>query len=100
MRQQIPPDHFPSSTPTLHHPRPLLPPDHFARVVAMVKRLDLSEFYADIKAREGHVGRSAVDPAILIVLIVLATVEGVASDRQIARNFEPRPMHRSLRGAC
>lgn len=65
----------------------LLPPDHFARVVvALVKKLDLSEFYADIKAREGHVGRSPVDPAILIALIVLATVEGIGSDRQIARN--------------
>lgn len=65
----------------------LLPPDHFARVVvALVKKLDLSEFYADIKAREGHVGRPPVDPAILIALIVLATVEGIGSDRQIARN--------------
>jgi transposase len=52
----------------------------------LVKKLDLSEFYADIKAREGHVGRSPVDPAILIALIVLATVEGIGSDRQIARN--------------
>lgn len=54
----------------------LLPPDHFARVVvAMVKRLDLAEFYADIKACQGHVGRTPVDPAILIALIVLATVD-------------------------
>jgi transposase len=65
----------------------LLPPEHFARVVvALVKKLDLSEFYADIKAREGHVGRTPVDPAILIALIVLATVEGIGSDRQIVRN--------------
>ena len=65
----------------------LLPPEHFARVVVeLVKRLDLSEFYADIKAREGHVGRTPVDPANLIALSVLATVEGVASDRQIARH--------------
>ena len=66
----------------------LLPPDHFARVVvALVKKLDLSEFYADIKAREGHVGRSPVDPAILIALIVLATVEGIGSDRQLHAAF-------------
>ena len=52
-------------------------------------RLSLRErtlFYADIKAREGHVGRSPVDPAILISLIVLATVEDIGSDRHIARN--------------
>jgi transposase len=63
----------------------LLPPDHAARIVwAFVERLDLAEFYADIKAVEGHVGRSPVDPAILLSLWLLATIDGVGSARRLA----------------
>jgi transposase len=63
----------------------LLPAEHSARVVwAFVQKLDLSEFYADIKAIEGHVGRSPVDPAILLALWLQATIDGVGSARELA----------------
>lgn len=63
----------------------LLPADHVARVVwAFVQRLDLSEFYADIKAVEGGVGRPPADPAILLSLWLLATIDGVGSARELA----------------
>ena len=63
----------------------LLPAEHSARVVwAFVRKLDLSEFYADIKAVEGHVGRSPVDPAILLALWLQATIDGVGSARELA----------------
>lgn len=63
----------------------LLPADHAARVVwAFVEKLDLSEFYADIKAVEGHVGRPPADPRVLLALWLLATIDGVGSARRLA----------------
>lgn len=63
-----------------------LPPDSQARVVwAFVQKLDLSPYYAEIRAVEGHVGRAPVDPAILVALWLSATIEGVASGRELNR---------------
>jgi transposase len=62
----------------------LLPLDAEARIVwEFVQKLDLSEFYAEIKAVEGHVGRPPVDPAILLSLWILATVNGIGSARAL-----------------
>lgn len=64
----------------------LLPDDHRARVVwAYVDSLDLSPLYQKIRAVEGHVGRDAVDPKILMALWIFATIEGVGSARQLDR---------------
>lgn len=64
----------------------VLPEDHQARAVwAFVERLDLSEFYARIEAREGKAGRPATDPQILLALWIYATIEGVGSAREIER---------------
>jgi len=64
----------------------LLEPDHQARVVwAAVCRLDLSDWLGEIKAVEGHVGRDATDPRVLVALWVYATLDGVASARAVAR---------------
>ena len=64
----------------------LLPSDHAARVVwEFVRKLDLPEYYADIKAVEGRPGQPPVDPAILLALWLLATIEGVGSARELAR---------------
>jgi transposase len=63
----------------------LLPAEHVARVVwAFVEKLDLSAFYADIKAVEGHVGRPPADPRVLLALWLLATIDGVGSARRLA----------------
>jgi transposase len=63
----------------------LLPANDQARVVwEFVRKLDLAEFYADIRAVEGHVGRSPVDPAILLALWLLATLDGIGSAREVA----------------
>lgn len=62
---------------------PLLPVEHSARVVwEFVQKLDLSEFYADIKAIEGHAGRPSADPAILLALWLQATIDGIGSARK------------------
>src|SRR5687767_245405 len=64
----------------------LLPPGHMARLVwRFVEGLDLTRFYAEIKAREGHAGRPAIDPKILVALWLYATIEGVGSARELDR---------------
>ena len=63
----------------------LRPAGDQARVVwEFVRKLDLAEFYADIRAVEGPVGRSPVDPAILLALWLLATRDGIGSAREVA----------------
>jgi transposase len=63
-----------------------LDPDSQARVVwALVCRLDLDAWLADIKAIEGHVGRDATDPRLLVALWVFATLKGVGSARELER---------------
>jgi transposase len=63
----------------------MLPQDHAARAIwEFVQKLDLSEYYDQIRAVEGHVGRSPVDPAILLSLWLLATIEGIGSARELS----------------
>ena len=62
----------------------LIPQDHLARLIwEVVKRLDLSAFYAHIKVCEGKPGASAIDPKILITLWLYAISQGVNSAREI-----------------
>ncbi len=77
----------------------LLPADHRARVVwEFVEGLDRAPLYVEIKAVEGHAGRPAIDPAILMALWLYATVEGVGSARAIARLCEEHDAYRWLCG--
>src|SRR6266849_6388061 len=77
----------------------LLPDDHRARVVwAFVEGLDLTPFYAAIKAVEGQAGRPPIDPAILMALWLYATLEGVGSARAVARLCEEHHAYRWLCG--
>lgn len=64
----------------------LIPRDHRVRAVwAYVDSLDLRPLYQEIRAVEGHAGRDAVDPKILLALWMFATIEGVSSARHLAR---------------
>ena len=77
----------------------LLPPDHRARIVwEFVEGLDLSPLYVEIRAVEGHAGRPAIDPAILMALWLYATVEGVGSARAVARLCEEHDAYRWICG--
>lgn len=77
----------------------LLPAGHAARLVwRFVEGLDLSAFYAAIKAREGHAGRPPIDPKILIALWLYATIDGVGSAREVARLCDAHDAYRWLRG--
>ena len=63
-----------------------LDPDSPARAVwALVCRLDLDAWLSDIKAVEGHVGRDATDPRLLVALWVFATLKGIGSARELER---------------
>jgi transposase len=64
----------------------LIGPNHVARTIwRFLDKLDLSQFYADIKAREGIAGRDATDRKILLCLWLYALSRGVASAREVAR---------------
>jgi transposase len=64
----------------------LLDPDHPVRTVwAAVCTLDLSAWLREIKAVEGHVGRDATDPRLLVALWVYATLKGIGSARELER---------------
>ncbi len=77
----------------------LLPADHRARVVwEFVEGLDLTPLYTPIQAVEGHAGRPAIDPAILMALWLYGTLEGVGSARALARLCEAHDAYRWLTG--
>jgi transposase len=64
----------------------LLPPEHLARVIwGLVEQMDLSAFYVQIQAVEGHAGHPAIDPALLVALWLYATADGVGSARALDR---------------
>ena len=68
----------------------LIPAGHQARAVwrvvdAVVDAMDLSDFLAPIKARDGVCGRNATDPRLLVALWLYATIRGVGSARELAR---------------
>ena len=63
-----------------------LPAEHPARLIwDFVVQLDLSPWYAQIRAVEGGAGRDAIDPAILVALWLYATLEGIGSARALDR---------------
>jgi transposase len=77
----------------------LLPPGHAARLVwRFVEGLDLSAFYATIRAREGRAGRPPIDPKILVALWLYATMDGVGSARDVDRLCYSHDAYRWLRG--
>jgi transposase len=77
----------------------LLPPGHMARLVwRFVEGLNLSAFYATIKAREGRPGRTPIDPQILLALWLYATIDGVGSARELDRLCYSHDAYRWIRG--
>jgi transposase len=77
----------------------LLPPGHAARLVwRFIEGLDLRAFYAPIKAYEGGVGRTPIDPKILIALWLYATIDGVGRAREVDRLCYSHDAYRWIRG--
>lgn len=62
----------------------LLDDEHQARTVwEYVEQADLSELYAAIRSVEGHAGRPATDPRVLLALWLYATLDGIGSARTL-----------------
>jgi len=85
---------FPIPAPPAPEPSPVGPPrlrraDRH-QVVMRAASLDslLAPLYAKIRSVEGHAGRDATDPGILLALWLNATLDGVGSARQLARLCE------------
>jgi len=67
----------------------LVPPAHpVRRIWKVVERLDVSGFYATIKAREGVAGRDTTDPRLRVGLWLYACVRGIGGARELARQCE------------
>lgn len=77
----------------------VIPLDHEVRAIwQTLDRLDLSGFYARVKAVYGHAGHPATDPKVLLALWLYATTEGIGSARQLDRLCEEHDAYRWLRG--
>lgn len=64
----------------------LVEADHAVRILwEVVCRLDLSQFYQPIRARDGEAGRDATDPRLLVALWLYAATDGVGSAREVSR---------------
>ena len=80
-------------------PDGLVGPGHRARVVwAVVCAMDLAEFAAPIRARDGVGGRDATDPRLLVSLWLYASIRGVGSARELARLCRESAPYRWLCG--
>ncbi len=77
----------------------MLPPEHVARTVwQFALAIDLTPLYRRIKAVEGHVGATPIDPRILFALWLYATLDGVGSARELDRLCENHTAYKWLCG--
>ena len=77
----------------------LISADHEVRTIwAVVEALDLSAFYAPIRARGSTPGRSSTEPKLLIALWLYATKNGVGSGRELDRLCREHDAYKWLRG--
>jgi len=77
----------------------LVPPAHpVRRIWEVVEHLDVSGFYAPIKAREGVAGRDTTDPKLLVALWLYACVRGIGGAREVDRQCEENLAFRWLCG--
>ncbi len=73
--------------------------DHQVRSVwAYVEAADLTKLYARIQAVEGHAGRPAIDPRILLALWLQATLDAIGSARALAKLCEEHAAYRWICG--
>ena len=70
----------------------LIAEDHAARAIwDFVGRLDLSPFYDQVKAVEGHAGQPPFDPRLMISIWVYGLSRGISSARELSEccDWEP-----------
>jgi transposase len=67
-------------------PDDLVSATHTVRLLqSVVERLDLTQFYEPIQARQGVAGRDATDPRLLVALWLYGCTCGIGSARELAR---------------
>jgi len=71
--------------------------EHPARLFwGFLERVDLSEFAAGVRSREGTAGRPGTDPRLLIAIWLYAYSRGIGSAREVSRQMEWEPGFRWL----
>lgn len=75
----------------------VLPGHPVRRIWEVVEHLDVSGFYATIKARAGVAGRDTTDPKLLVALWLYACVRGIGAARELARQCQE---HRAFLWLC
>ena len=77
----------------------LIDQNHPARNIwHLLSRLNLSQFSGPVKAVQGHAGRNAWEPRLLIAIWLYAYARGLSSARQIERECQYEPGLRWLLG--
>jgi len=77
----------------------LIASEHPARNLwELLGRMDLSRFAIGLKSVEGHAGRNAWEPRLLIALWIYAYSRGLSSAREIERQCAHEPAFRWLTG--
>ena len=77
----------------------LISEDHPARVIwEYARRVDLSDFEAEVKVREGTAGMAQTSPHLLLALWLYATHDGIGSARALARACQSVSAYRWLCG--
>jgi transposase len=77
----------------------LIGEDHAARLIwAYASRVDLSDFMASVKARDGSPGMPQTSPHLLLALWLYAATRGIGSARELARRCESEAAFRWLCG--
>ena len=80
-------------------PDDLVSATHPVRLLdAVVQRLDLTQFYQPIQARQGVAGRDATDPRLVVALWLYACTCGIGSARELARRCSDSAPFRWLCG--
>jgi transposase len=77
----------------------LVADDHPVRAIwAFLNKLDLMDFYTEIKVDLDKAGRPASDPQVLLALWVYATSEGIGSARRLDTLSHNHDVYRWIRG--
>jgi transposase len=68
--------------------------------MGVCRRVDLTEFYDRIKARDQVAGRPATDRRVVLAVWLYATMEGIGAARAIDRLCRPHAAYRWLCGGA
>jgi transposase len=68
------------------------------RIIGVLDKMDLSELYSQIASQKSCKGRPAIDPKIMVAILVYAAMKGMSSSRMIAQHCKWEPGFRWILG--